>query len=297
MTQIPAEIESVYAKIKASNGVSSKHDEMPANGVYFALKYRIPNGRIQFIFWSIWRWCQLYAPVLLQIVGFIGIRTRWADNQFRKFTDQVIDGNAFAQKAIENGAAFAVIDNPSKHRPPQTILVEDVAETLYALGRYHRQHIDVPVIGITGSVGKTTTTHLINAILSKKMITACKFGSNSAIANSINLLNAPAASEAIVLEMSAIRRGFLNAACDIMRPTHGLITNTGLAHLDTFGSLENIQKGKWELFEKITAANGTVFLNMNQPWLASQAHHVEKAIRFGSQPGNHVVGHLLSADP
>lgn len=291
------EIESIYTKIKSSNGVTVDCINPPPGSVYFATIRNKPNGRFEYIIWRVWCWCQLYAPLIYRLIGWVGKQTKWADSKFRDFETRVWDGNAFAQHALENGAAFAVVDNPRKHRPPQTILVEDATQTLYDVARYHRKHIDVPIVGITGSVGKTTTTHLTNRILSQKFKTTFTQGSNSAIGNSLNLLNAPADVELIVFEMSAIRRGFLNAACDIIRPTHGLITNTGMAHLNTFGSLENVRIGKWELLDNVDRAGGTVFLNMNHEWLASQAGRVKSPIRFGSQPDNDIVGSILSADP
>ncbi|MEM8857041.1 MAG: Mur ligase family protein [Chloroflexota bacterium] len=297
MKDFSKEVTEIYNKVLAGGGATSDHKDVAKGSVYFAFKNRKPLKLWQIGIWHGWCWLQLYAPSLLKIIGRLGSKTRWADNQFKEFDTKVMDGNAFAAAALENGASYAVIDQRFKHKPPQTILVKDVTETLYEIGKLHRQNIKAPVIGITGSVGKTTTTHLVNAILSSKLNTAFEHGSNEIKANTIRLLNTPSGVDAIVLEMSAIERGFLEAASQIAQPDHGLITALGMAHLDTFGGMENIRLGKWELLDYVYRNHGTVYLNMNVQWLAEQKPRVPNAITYGCDPKNDIVGHMLSADP
>lgn len=296
MPFMPTNIDELYAHYQKSTGVTEDPFDSKKGRLYFALKDRKPNTMMHLFVWHSWRMMELYAPALRKFAVWIGQKTRWAP-ELEAALDRRYEGNAYVKDALSNGAAYAVVDNPRKHYPPKTILVEDSTDALYELAKHHRKNIDFPIVAITGTMGKTTTTNLIQEVLSSEINSYHKNGRNSPHAQAFNVLNMPVASAAAVCEMGTVRPTIIRSSCEILRPTHGLITAVDLAHLDTFGNLNTIKRSKWELCDFLVESGGQVFLNMNHPWLASQAHRVPNAIRYGSQPDNDVIGELVSADP
>ncbi|GAB2785684.1 UDP-N-acetylmuramoyl-tripeptide--D-alanyl-D-alanine ligase [Rhabdobacter roseus] len=173
------------------------------------------------------------------------------------------DGNAFAAAALEKGAAYAVVDDPAVVQDERYLLVEDVLTTLQELARYHRRTFDFPVVGLTGSNGKTTTKELIAAVLSKQYRTYATRGNlNNHIGVPLTLLAIdPNAYDIAVVEMGANHRQEIALLSSIAQPTHGLITNVGKAHLEGFGGMEGVKKGKGELYDYLSKKQGTVFVN------------------------------------
>jgi len=178
------------------------------------------------------------------------------------------DGNQFAGQAIKDGASYAIIDNPAIKNTEQFILVDDVLKTLQDLAALHRQHFEIPVIAITGSNGKTTTKELINAVLSSYYNTHCTKGNfNNHIGLPLTLLAMQQNTEIAVVEMGANHVGEIAFLCEIAKPTHGLITNIGKAHLEGFGSLEGVKKAKNELFQFLLYNEGVAFINLDEAFL------------------------------
>ncbi len=172
------------------------------------------------------------------------------------------DANAFAAKAIEAGAAYAVIDNPAYQLNDQYILVADVLTALQDLARYHRKQLHIPIIGLTGTNGKTTTKELINAVLSQHYKTLATAGNlNNHIGVPLTILTIDNTHEMAVIEMGANHQKEIALLCSIAQPTHGLITNVGKAHLEGFGGFEGVKKGKGELYDYLEATKGTLFIN------------------------------------
>ena len=160
------------------------------------------------------------------------------------------DANTFAKQALETGAAYAIIDNPDYHSGEKYILVNDVLTSLQELARYHRQQLTIPVIGLTGSNGKTTTKELIFSVLSQRYHTLATQGNlNNHIGVPLTILNINATHEIAVIEMGANHQKEIEFLCSIALPTHGLITNIGKAHLEGFGGIEGVKKGKGELYD------------------------------------------------
>ncbi|MBS1688365.1 MAG: UDP-N-acetylmuramoylalanyl-D-glutamate--2,6-diaminopimelate ligase, partial [Bacteroidetes bacterium] len=160
------------------------------------------------------------------------------------------NGNTFAAQALEKGAAYAVIDEPIYNTDERCIVVENVLAALQALARHHRRHFDIPFIAITGSNGKTTTKELITAVLSKKFKTYATEGNlNNHIGVPLTLLKIKKDAEMAVIEMGANHLREIASYCDVALPTHGIITNCGKAHIEGFGSLEGVRKGKGELYD------------------------------------------------
>jgi UDP-N-acetylmuramoyl-tripeptide--D-alanyl-D-alanine ligase len=178
------------------------------------------------------------------------------------------DANTFAQQAIEQGAAFAIIDNPDYQLGGQYILVDDVLTALQDLARHHRQQLGIPVIGLTGSNGKTTTKELINAVLSQHFNTLATQGNlNNHIGVPLTILSINNTHQMAVIEMGANHQKEIELLCSIAQPSHGLITNVGRAHLEGFGGVEGVKKGKGELYDYLQQSGGVAFINSNDPVL------------------------------
>ncbi len=178
------------------------------------------------------------------------------------------DGNQFADKALASGAICAVIDDPDVKKDDRYFLVDDVLTTLQDLARYHRRQFDFPVIAITGSNGKTTTKELIAAVMSMRYNTLYTKGNlNNHIGVPLTLLQLNVEHEVAIIEMGANHQGEIDLLCRIAEPTHGLITNMGKAHLEGFGGVEGVKKGKSEMYRWLAAHHGTIFLNEDEPFL------------------------------
>ena len=174
---------------------------------------------------------------------------------------ETFDGNKFAVAAIEKGCAYAVVDDKTIEHP-QTILVDNVLDALQQLARYHREQLDIPFVGITGTNGKTTTKELVATVLSKKYRVHYTQGNfNNHIGVPLTLLSIKPDCEIAVIEMGANHPGEIKTLANIALPTCGLITNVGKAHLEGFGSLEGVINTKKELYDNLAERGGHVFVN------------------------------------
>jgi UDP-N-acetylmuramoyl-tripeptide--D-alanyl-D-alanine ligase len=207
------------------------------------------------------------------------------------------NANEFAGDALSKGASYAVIDEEKYKKDDRYLLVPDVLEALQQLAKYHRDRLSIPVIGLTGSNGKTTSKELINAVLSKKYKTyATKGNLNNHIGVPLTLLAIDSSVELAVVEMGANHLGEIALLCSIANPTHGLITNIGKAHIGTFGGFENIVRGKSELYQHLITNGGEVFINSENPVLANMAKRFKKPIFYPGQ-GDYYNAKLVNADP
>lgn len=212
------------------------------------------------------------------------------------------DGNKFAQQALESGASLAVIDNPEYALPEGTLLVENTLLALQDLARAWRRELGLPIIGITGTNGKTTTKELLAAVLSTKYNIHYTQGNlNNQIGVPLTLLQITRAHEMAIVEMGASHPGDIKELVDIAEPNYGLITNVGRAHLEGFGSFEGVQRTKQELYDYLVAHNGTIFRNSDNAYLAQMEnnstqlyttlHHSTQLYTTGTMPsGTNLVG-------
>lgn len=210
------------------------------------------------------------------------------------------DANTFAEQAIDQGAAFAIVDNKDLPKHPQFIFVDDVLKTLQDLAHYHRKQLGLPVIGLTGTNGKTTTKELINAILSQKFKTAATLGNlNNHIGVPLTLLAISPETEVAIVEMGANHQKEIELLCAIAEPDFGLITNVGKAHLEGFGGFEGVKKGKGELYDFLAKHGGTVFINQDNPYLReiAQARTFQQIIYYGTSADAYASGKLIANDP
>lgn len=171
------------------------------------------------------------------------------------------DGNRFAAEALRKGAAAVVVDNP-EYAVDGTVQVQNVLETLQQVAKHHRRELGIPILGITGSNGKTTTKELLSRVLQKKFrINYTQGNLNNHIGVPLTLLNFSKTTELGVVEMGANHLGEIALLCSIAEPNYGIITNAGKAHLDGFGSFEGVKKGKGELYDYLARNRGVAFYN------------------------------------
>jgi UDP-N-acetylmuramoyl-tripeptide--D-alanyl-D-alanine ligase len=190
------------------------------------------------------------------------------------------DGNAFAAQALENGAAFAVVDDPRVAISDRFLLTPDALETLQQLANHHRRQFDIPVVAIGGSNGKTTTKELTAAVLSKQYPCHYTKGNlNNHIGVPLTLLQMPSGTEIAVIEMGTNQAGDIEQLCNIVAPTHGLLTNIGKEHLEGFGSLSGVKKAEGELYRYLGKNKGWIFLNTSEKYLPAMCrNNVRKII-------------------
>ncbi len=216
---------------------------------------------------------QLYQRFLESDGVSTDTRSIQSNQLFFALSGPSFNGNKFAVQAIDKGASLAIIDDPAYEIPEKTVLVEDSLKALQDLANHHRRQFDIPVLGITGSNGKTTTKELLTEVIRKKYKTHSTEGNlNNHIGVPLTLLSMPLNIEFAIIEMGANRQGDIHSYCLIAEPNLGLITNIGKAHLEGFGGLKGVEKGKTELFRFIEKYEGAVFYRKEDPILPK---HVE----------------------
>lgn len=210
------------------------------------------------------------------------------------------NGNQFAILALTNGAAYAIVDEKIPDtgiHSDRLIFVEDVLTTLQKLAAHHRNQFSIPFIAITGSNGKTTTKELIHAVLSEKYKTYTTEGNlNNHIGIPLTLLKIKKDAEIAIVEMGANHGGEIAGYCIYTRPTHALITNIGKAHLEGFGGVEGVRKGKGELFDYLRAYGGTAFVMTDDDVLQQMSKGIREVITYGTNHAD-ITGITEKATP
>ena len=207
------------------------------------------------------------------------------------------DGNQYAGKALASGCVYAVIDNPDYYIGERTILVDNVLKTLQQLAHHHRKVLGLPIIGITGTNGKTTTKELLAAVLSTKFNLLYTEGNfNNHIGVPLTLLRLTHDHEMAVIEMGASHPGDIMELVDIVHPNYGIITNVGRAHLEGFGSFEGVIRTKGELYDYIRRSKGKLFIKKENEYLQSIAKGIEQ-ITYGNGDDAFASGQVVSCDP
>jgi UDP-N-acetylmuramoyl-tripeptide--D-alanyl-D-alanine ligase len=209
------------------------------------------------------------------------------------------NGNVFAIAALEAGAAYAIVDEAitdSDTYQDRIILVQDVLTTLQQLAKYHRQQFDIPFIAITGSNGKTTTKELVYAVLASHFKTYTTQGNlNNHIGVPLTLLSIPKNAEIAVIEMGANHQKEIASYCTYTSPTHGMITNCGKAHLEGFGGVEGVKKGKGELYDFLRDHNGTAFMMADYDYLQTMSQGINDIVLYGQFNGQ-IQGEAIDTD-
>jgi len=212
------------------------------------------------------------------------------DSIFFALRGENFDGNQFAADSLQKGAAYAVIDNPEFATDPRIILVDDVLLCLQQLANHHRKMLNIPVLAITGSNGKTTSKELIAAVLKNRFnITFTQGNLNNHIGVPLTLLKMTGETQIAVIEMGANHPGEIAALCKIAEPNLGLVTNMGKAHLEGFGSFEGVIKTKTELYDFLRDNNGKCFVNADNELLMKQSAGLEQ-LTYGKSEGVQLKG-------
>ena len=207
------------------------------------------------------------------------------------------NGNQFAAKALEIGASFAIVDEDLNLENEKIIKVPNTLEALQQLAKFHREQLNIPIIAITGSNGKTTTKELVNTVLSAHYISYTTQGNlNNHIGVPLTLLSVKNDAQIAIIEMGANHQKEIEGYCKYTLPTHGIITNCGKAHLEGFGGIEGVRKGKGELYDFLKANNGTAFINWDYDYLQNMSIGIKNIIKYGTDDAD-IVGSILSSDP
>jgi len=202
------------------------------------------------------------------------------------------NANNFVLQALENGATFAVVDdkNLKKLENNKIIVVDDVLKTLQDLAAFHRFHIGLPIIALTGSNGKTTSKELLHAVLSTKYNTIATMGNlNNHIGVPLTLLRITEDTDLAIIEMGANHQKEIELLCSIAQPDFGFITNFGRAHLEGFGGIEGVIKGKSEMYDYLQTNNKTIFVNFDD---AIQTDKTANSTRFGFSIENNSLANI-----
>lgn len=207
------------------------------------------------------------------------------------------NGNLYAKNALESGAVFAIVDQIEQTADSRFLLVDDALTALQQLARYHRNQLSIPILGITGSNGKTTTKELTGNVLSRKFNTIWTKGNlNNHIGVPLTVLSINHETEMAVIEMGANHRGEIASLCQIANPDFGIITNIGKAHLEGFGGYEGVIMAKSELYEHIRKIGGKLFLNADDPLLFDLSQGIE-IITYGHSDSAALKGQITDEFP
>lgn len=207
------------------------------------------------------------------------------------------NGNRFAAAALDAGAAFVVVDEDADNADDRFIRVDDTLLALQELARHHREQFSIPFIAITGSNGKTTSKELIYAVLASHYKTYTTQGNlNNHIGVPLTLLSVRNDAEMAVIEMGANHQKEIEGYCRYAQPTHGVITNAGKAHLEGFGGVEGVKKGKGELYDYLRAHGGTAFAYADYDYLKEMSKGIANMVWYGQTEGT-VQGTVQSSEP
>jgi UDP-N-acetylmuramoyl-tripeptide--D-alanyl-D-alanine ligase len=220
------------------------------------------------------------------------------DSLFIALKGANFNGNSFAKEAIQTGAKFAIVDEKEYADDKNIFYVSNSLVFLQKLANFHRKQFQIPVIGITGSNGKTTSKELINSVLSEKYKTLCTIGNlNNHIGVPLTLLSIEKSHELAIIEMGANKPGDIQELVEIAEPNYGIITNIGKAHLEGFKTLEGVIKTKTELFNFIEKENGFVVYNADDEVISKQCSRIPFKFSYGTKGLADLKGELIQLNP
>lgn len=227
----------------------------------------------------------------------IDTRTIGEGNLFICLKGERYDANEFAAQALVQGAKYVISSDPLACNEEVIFYVEDTLHFLQELAHHHRNQFNIPIIGITGSNGKTTTKELVNAVLETERKVLCTKGNlNNHIGVPLTLLRLNATHELAIIEMGANKPGDIEELCEIASPTHGIITNIGRAHLEGFGSFEGVLHTKLALYRSVQAKEGTIFYNADDPLLVGKLPKLN-ALGYSIEHASYCQGKLIGLTP
>ena len=208
------------------------------------------------------------------------------------------NGNDFAKKALDSGASYCIIDEQQSQSNERFILVPNVLKTLQELANFHRKYLNIPIIAITGSNGKTTTKEVINSVLGQRYKTHATRGNyNNHIGVPLTLLQMDTTVDIGIVEMGANHIGEIAKLCQISAPNYGYITNFGKAHLEGFGSAAGVVKGKCELYDYLKINKGVVFINGDNKKQVQQIGDYKSVNIFSKDNSSNIKVSMTSQTP
>ncbi|GAA4113782.1 UDP-N-acetylmuramoyl-tripeptide--D-alanyl-D-alanine ligase [Aquimarina addita] len=240
---------------------------------------------------------QIYQLFLKSSGVCTDTRSLKKDNLFFALKGTNFNGNEYASQALKKGAAYAIVDEKKYDESERHIFVNDALSALQELASYHRKQLGIPIVALTGSNGKTTTKELINCVLSTKFNTVATKGNlNNHIGVPLTLLSMSEHTQMGIIEMGANHIKEIAFLSDITNPDYGYITNIGKAHLEGFGGIEGVLKGKTELYEHLRKNNNLIFLNAEDQKLSKAAAAIKK-YTFSQKDESDVTIKLLKSNP
>jgi UDP-N-acetylmuramoyl-tripeptide--D-alanyl-D-alanine ligase len=290
------DLPGLYQRLRATSRITTSWREVEPGDAYVGFRLKQPSSGPRRWLWELWRTFEARPPTFKDLAVRLARRTPW-QYEFDFLNQTELDGNSFVEHALARGACLIITDRVSGSNDPRVVVVADVATTLRALAKHHRTQLKMPIVAVTGTVGKSTTTKLIADILRSqyKVYESRQF--NGLPRLPVALLNAPLDADVLVIELATVRPGMLSQSCALIQPTHGLITRTGKAHLESLPDLNAVQMAKWELLEYVEKHNGKTFLNMNRDWLAAQRDRLSQPWTLGDDPNCRTHTQFISADP
>lgn len=291
-------LKAIYKCFLESDGVAFQSALVKPGDIYFGLRKFEAEG-FKKIFWRIWAFLEVHSRYFLHRITS-AIKSFPFLNKIALKLDEALkhqfNGSAYAEEAIRTGASYAIVDT-HKYRGSQYIFVRDVQNAFYALTRYHREQLRIPVIGITGSCGKTTTRELVQSVLNTKFNTVTTQGTyNTEVGTCLTLLSAKEKADFAIIEMGSDGKDSIREKARIAKPTAGLITVIGKAHLQGFGDLDGVTRIKRQLFDEIKANNGIFFLNRDDSRIVSIAGDYTNTISYGTHPDALITGRCISGN-
>lgn len=230
----------------------------------------------------------------------IDTRTLQRNQIYFALKGERFDGHTYVQTALDQGASYAVIDDEKYVIDGQTILVDDALQALQQLANHHRHQFSIPVIGITGSNGKTTTKELLATVLQQKYEVLATLGNlNNHIGVPLTLLNLNGQHEIAIIEMGANHLQEIEFLCQLAEPNYGLITSIGRAHMGEFGSFEAIKQTKAELYQWLHQSRGQIFINLDLEELIEMNNQIghQKNITYSAQTDAQYMYQYLGSNP
>jgi UDP-N-acetylmuramoyl-tripeptide--D-alanyl-D-alanine ligase len=300
-TEFTTPIESlreIYRAYLQAPGVATRIDAVCPGDVYFALPRHEPQQRIKHLLWRTLGFAELYAPWLLALVSGVLARIPGGSKAhagFETLRREKFSGSAHGPEAITRGAALAVIDS-GRMRGGKYIRVPHAGTAFRELAIYHRRQLKIPVIGITGSCGKTTTKELVTAVLRKKFRTVSTPDSFNSIAGVCHtVLSIKADDEIAVFEIGSIgEHDAIAQKVAIADPDFGIVTLIGKAHLQGFGDLSGVVQIKRQLFDHVARRNGLFFLNTADPNIVSFVGDYPNVWTYGDAPSCDTQGSCVA---
>ena len=286
----------LYQRLQASSHITTSWHEVQPGDAYAGFRVKRPGSGPRRWLWELWRAYEAQPQAIQDVAGRLVRRTPW-QYQFDYLNQTELDGNSFIERALARGASLVITDRVDVPRDPPVVVVDDVAATLGALAKHHRTQLNMPIVAVTGTVGKSTTTKLIADILRSRFKVYESRQFNGPPRLPVALLNAPLDADVLVMELATVRPGMLSQSCALVQPTHGLITRTGKAHLESLPDLSAVRTAKWELLDYVERHGGETFLNMNRAWLKAQRDQLNKPWTFGDDLGCRTHTQFISANP